>query len=1155
MKKRILNGFVALLIVGLLVLGTIPVPTRAADSQEVPTLLEELDSGWERVSPTITQRTVGVDGTDVVVEYAVTSIPITLEDNKTLIDNKWYYKTDPSGQSWFESGKNTFMARVTKDKISVLDKNGRLTNHTSVLSMENSYKGGTPQIANDPLNDQEGTALAWDYGSYGKGSNLKRYLRSNNGRLSELWVLTGKPTTSLVFRPNIVQEKDFEAQTTPMIAFDAEYHTIPVVANLQRGFYVVDPAHLENVVYPVYIDPTYDFTWWSDAWVQAYGSTYSTVNSAASGTLINGDFPAWIGQEYWYNTYYVNHSYVIFPTTTIPTNLNIMTAAIYLWGYMDESDTDFNIVVCNGQPTYPSSPPVASDFYRGYYTPDNGSGKSTASGWYTSYNIVYINNTGFINKGGFTKLALRSDRDISQITPYGDERVAFWQGEHGSSTAPQLRVIGTIPVTMPDVTTNAATGITTTSATLNGYLIDDGDGSCSVQFQYGLTTAYGYTTAWDAGYESGDSFSTTVAGLQPGVTYHFRAVATNSSGTDYGTDRTFVTAPMPPTYFTATEGDEEVELSWTKGTGANKTVIVRKTGSYPSSPADGTTVYNSVGMEHVDDSLTNDTTYYYRAWSLASDNSTYSTTYAQDYARPTSAGEPSVVTVSASSITVDGATLNGDLVDLGGYANATVYFQYGKTEGYGNFTVPQVMSAPTIFEADLIELDSDTLYNFRAVAETDGGTAYGVNKTFTTGDVGAPTMTTNAATGVQITAAQLNGTVTSDGGAPPVTVWFQYGLTLQYELGETPTAAGMATGGTFYYGLGGLTSNTEYHYRAVGQNSHGVAYGADQTFTTSSASSPTVVTNDATSIGAAQATLQGTLSSAGGMTCELSFEYGLDETLGTTITATPNTGSSGTSFSAIITGLETDTLYYYRAKAVNNGGTGEGDIKSFTTVFTAPTQFTAIAISSTTINLSWVAQGDQTFINYKTAGYPVDRTDGTEVYFGANTYATLSGLEAGTTYYFSAWSWKVGDVWTTTNANAIATTYASSGAGNIPKPTVPTGEEPVMPTSWFDIPTNAVIRNFPLYDIVTGWATAYEVPEGPFWAFASLIASVVVGAIAFVAFRQAIPAVAGSLVVIVIAGFIHACPPILAIFVGAIEIGGGYGLMSLGANVSGRGGT
>jgi hypothetical protein len=66
---------------------------------------------------------------------------------------------------------------------------------------------------------------------------------------------------------------------------------------------------------------------------------------------------------------------------------------------------------------------------------------------------------------------------------------------------------------------------------------------------------------------------------------------------------------------------------------------------------------------------------------------------------------------------------------------------------------------------------------------------------------------------------------------------------------------------------------------------------------------------------------------------------------------------------------------------------------------------------------------------------------------------------------------------------------------------------------------------------------------------------VVVGAIAFVAFRQAIPAVAGSLVVIVIAGFMHACPPILAIFVGAIEIGGGYGLMSLGANVSGRGGT
>jgi hypothetical protein len=93
----------------------------------------------------------------------------------------------------------------------------------------------------------------------------------------------------------------------------------------------------------------------------------------------------------------------------------------------------------------------------------------------------------------------------------------------------------------PVVTTNAATNITASSATLNGSLDPHGLTS-TVYFQYGTTTTYGITTAHQS--QSGNTFrnvSANINGLSASTTYHFRIVATNSVGTRYGSDRTFTT--------------------------------------------------------------------------------------------------------------------------------------------------------------------------------------------------------------------------------------------------------------------------------------------------------------------------------------------------------------------------------------------------------------------------------------------------------------------------------------------------------------------------------------------------------------------------------------------------------------------------------------
>ncbi len=93
----------------------------------------------------------------------------------------------------------------------------------------------------------------------------------------------------------------------------------------------------------------------------------------------------------------------------------------------------------------------------------------------------------------------------------------------------------------PVVTTNTATNVTSSTATLNGAVNPNG-ATTSVHFKYGLTTSYGSSTATHSysGHTT-QNVSANISGLSPNTTYHFRLVGTNSGGTRYGGDRTFTT--------------------------------------------------------------------------------------------------------------------------------------------------------------------------------------------------------------------------------------------------------------------------------------------------------------------------------------------------------------------------------------------------------------------------------------------------------------------------------------------------------------------------------------------------------------------------------------------------------------------------------------
>ena len=100
-------------------------------------------------------------------------------------------------------------------------------------------------------------------------------------------------------------------------------------------------------------------------------------------------------------------------------------------------------------------------------------------------------------------------------------------------------------VALSTVTTDPATPVTGITATLHGTLDADGGEACDCGFEWGLTTAYGNTTATQSKV-TGETFSQAISGLAGLTTYHFRALSTNSAGESNGADRTFITEVAMP---------------------------------------------------------------------------------------------------------------------------------------------------------------------------------------------------------------------------------------------------------------------------------------------------------------------------------------------------------------------------------------------------------------------------------------------------------------------------------------------------------------------------------------------------------------------------------------------------------------------------------
>jgi len=188
-------------------------------------------------------------------------------------------------------------------------------------------------------------------------------------------------------------------------------------------------------------------------------------------------------------------------------------------------------------------------------------GDINTRGEFVNINFEYGTSIAYGNQGLASPQSVRSvnsllpvNAAISGLTPNTLYHYRF-TGDPTSSAQAMLygadMTFTTLPLA-PVVITTAATGITTSGATLNGSVNPNGV-SATVTIQYGLTTAYGNSVAATPGTVSGVTATNvlaSVSGLAPYTTYHYRVVAANFNETVNGNDMTFTTSAIPSTVTT-----------------------------------------------------------------------------------------------------------------------------------------------------------------------------------------------------------------------------------------------------------------------------------------------------------------------------------------------------------------------------------------------------------------------------------------------------------------------------------------------------------------------------------------------------------------------------------------------------------------------------
>lgn len=401
--------------------------------------------------------------------------------------------------------------------------------------------------------------------------------------------------------------------------------------------------------------------------------------------------------------------------------------------------------------------------------------------------------------------------------------------------------------TLPTITTQAVTVLSSSSAFGGGNISADG-GSAVTQRGVCWNTSPNPTIANNFTVDGTGlgSYGSTMQPLSPATTYCVRAYATNSNGTSYGSQVSFVTAAANNSGNMPTISTNQVVYmdSLSAFCGGNITAdgglavtargICWAIGTTPT--INHSRTIDGAGAGSFNSRLSNllpNTSYFVRAYATNDAGTSYGVTFSF-----TTKNLPTVVTDSVFDIGAQMAKAQGSTLFDGGSSISQRGYCWSNTPSptLNDFVLADEVSKFT--SSSVIQLMSDTTYYLRAYAINGIGVSYGNTITFKTMEV-AVDLVTDSIKGITSNSAIFGGAIINAKGNQIIERGIVYS-TSSFPTFDSNTIMIGSGIGTFdiISGLGYqyahlLNPNTTYYVRAYAVTENNIlTYGNEVSFTT-----------------------------------------------------------------------------------------------------------------------------------------------------------------------------------------------------------------------------------------------------------------------------------------------------------------------------------
>ena len=453
--------------------------------------------------------------------------------------------------------------------------------------------------------------------------------------------------------------------------------------------------------------------------------------------------------------------------------------------------------------------------------------------------------SGTLSAGATQSLIVTIDREKLNI---GDNKTTV----HITSNSGSKQLVVTATNNFQETKLNVlpTTAITSTSATLNGEIVEDGSPIYTERgFVYAETAQPTISTCIQkiaAPFSDSKTFAATVSDLVEGKKYYVRAYAIQSGKEVYSANEVSFTAEGSVLPKVTTKSVTDISRSEGKAIAMGMVTevgdpaytergFVYGTNHNPIVQTATKAIVEGNGVGEFVATLSDlqlGNMYYVRAYAL----NTVGVAYGEEQTLDFNPILPVVVTNDVTGISEEtkSATFHATITNAGDPVYTERGFVYGKspdpTTG-GATKVVVAGSGKGTYYGDVHNLELDCAYYVRAYVTYSLGTIYGENKMFSIKKTYPPTVTTSVVTQITATTAVAGGNVTDDGGNSVTERGVVYSTNQNPTIADNKIVSG-AGKGAFTCNLTNLKGTTTYYVCAYAINSKGTAYGEQVSFTT-----------------------------------------------------------------------------------------------------------------------------------------------------------------------------------------------------------------------------------------------------------------------------------------------------------------------------------